>query len=745
MSSVYNSLIAASTTQEWLITANLILCTLLGLWMLRHRHLSSASKKRDENNRDLIENLSEGIYRSTPDGRQLSANKALVRLNGYQSEAEQLAGVTDIATEWYVDPKRRDEFREILQRDDRVEDFVSEVYRHKTRERIWITESARLVRGKGGKPLYYEGSVREITETVKRLKLEEQIQKLTSQLPGALFQFVMRADGSSQILYASAGLSRLTGLPVEEYMTRPQSFSELVLPADEDAFRRSLADAAKAMHGWDHEFRIRSRDGVEKWVRVTARPECSGGGMTWHGYFYDISVSKQHEMEIEELAFFDTLTKLPNRRRFLYRMAQAIANAQSNGECGALLFIDLDNFKTLNDTQGHDVGDAFLVQVAARLRGCVGKDDLVARIGGDEFVVILGESGNERPQATQRGIIAANRIVAAFRGGFQLDGLNHVASASVGVVVFDGSEKTADEILKRADIAMYQAKAAGRNSLALFDPATLDREEARYRLLSELRAAFARNELELYFQAQVDDSRHLVGAEALIRWNHPQLGLVMPDRFVPLAEQFGLNDHLTAFVLTRGVETLAQWRNDPETAELRLALNISVQSFSSPTFIPLLRNLIERHDVDAGKLTLELTEHVMATDQTTVAGQLTELKEIGVRLSLDDFGTGYSSLTYLKRLPFDEVKIDGSFVADIETGESDRALVKTILAMARTLGLTSVAEHVENVRQEAFLRAFGCDLFQGYLYSRPVPADAFLEFCRGTHPEPAAIPMRQLA
>nr|MBA3446552.1 EAL domain-containing protein [Pseudaminobacter sp.] len=318
--------------------------------------------------------------------------------------------------------------------------------------------------------------------------------------------------------------------------------------------------------------------------------------------------------------------------------------------------------------------------------------------------------------------------------GFQLGALHHVASASVGVVPFDGAASGVDEILKRADFAMYQAKAAGRNGVALFDPATMDRESQRYRLLGDLREGFADNQLALHFQPQVDDTGRVTGAEALVRWNHPTLGPIVPDQFVALAEQSGLNDELAAFVFKTGFTALADWQNDPMTAHLRLALNVSVQSFSSDQFIPMVKKMIDAHGVDPTKLTFELTEHVMAKDHCRIAARMAEAKRLGVRLSLDDFGTGYSSLAYLKQLPFDEVKIDGSFVADIEGSDGDRALVKTILAMARTLGLTAVAEHVENVRQEAFLRAFGCDFLQGFLYSPAVPAEKFLELFHDRKP-----------
>jgi diguanylate cyclase (GGDEF)-like protein/PAS domain S-box-containing protein len=728
MSAFYATLMEMGTSQDWLVAANFILSVLLALWMRRYRKLYLASRLSQEQYGDLIENLSEGVYRSSLDGRQISANKALVRLNGYESEAEMLASVADIGTEWYVDPARRDEFRQILQRDGKVEDFVSEIYRHKTRERIWISESARLVidRRKGS-AAYYEGSVREITETLKRLKLEEQFRKLTSELPGALFQFVVRNDGSTTIAYASTALERITGIPIDNFVANPSLFTQLVDEQDLAEFRQSLQDAALRRTGWEHEFRIRAGDGQNKWTRVTASPEFAADHVTWHGYLADVSVRKSYEMEIEELAFFDPLTKLPNRRMFLNRMGEALSGCKARSDNNVLLFIDLDNFKSLNDTQGHDVGDAFLVQVADRLRHCMSPKDLVARIGGDEFVIIIEAAGADQPVATRSGIAAAGQVLAALHQPFDLGEVSHTASASVGVVVFDGSETRADEILKRADIAMYEAKGAGRNRMALFDPATMNRESERYRLLSDLRGAFEREELELYYQVQVDDHGRPCGAEGLLRWHHPKLGLIFPDRFIPLAEQFGLNDLLTRYVLNAGIRTLAKWQSKPATAHLRLALNVSAQSFNTDCFAAQLAEAIALHGIDASKLTIELTEHVMANDHEQVAERMGEVKKLGARLSLDDFGTGYSSLAYLKSLPFDEIKIDGGFVADIESGDSNRALVKTILVMARNLGLSAVAEHVENVRQEAFLRAFGCDYFQGYFYGRAVSSAEFLK------------------
>ncbi|QDZ00991.1 EAL domain-containing protein [Nitratireductor mangrovi] len=684
--------------------------------MLRFYGLYRQSLSERENLAELVENLTEGIYRSSLDGRQLSANRALVKLNGYASEAEQLEGVKDIGKEWYVDPKRREEFREILERDGYVEDFVSEIYRHKTRERIWITESARIVHDKrSGRPLYYEGSVREITETVERLRLEEQFRKLTNHLPGGLFQFSGTCADDMKITYLSEGFENLTGIAVSEHYRRGKMFQMLVLEEDREAYYDAFRQAKKTGH-FDHEFRIVAATGTEKWLRMTAKPERSEETIIWHGYVSDISLRKRQALEIEELAYYDPLTRMPNRRLLNDRIAQAVRNCRRGGRSAALFFIDLDNFKTLNDTQGHDIGDEYLVDIAGRLRQCVRETDTVARMGGDEFVVILEDLGDSDAAAASRAIVMANQLLAALRIPFERDEIRHNSSASIGVVVFDGRERRADELLKRADIAMYQAKGAGRDGLALFDPRWMDGETERFTLLGELRRAISDKALELHYQPQIDRTGQVAGAEGLLRWSHPRLGMVPPDRFIPLAEQSGLMNQLCSFVMATGVATLARWRRRPETRTLRLALNVSVQSFAGSGFVPLLAGLIADHGIDASRLTIEFTEHVMAKDKQTVTAHMEALKKLGVRFSLDDFGTGYSSLARLKALPFDEVKIDGSFVQDIEESENDRALVRTILAMANTLGLDAVAEHVETRNQEAFLHAFGCDLFQGYLY-----------------------------
>ncbi len=572
--------------------------------------------------------------------------------------------------------------------------------------------------------------MRDITETVSRLRLEEQVSKLTASLPIGLFHFSKDTAGVVTVPFLSASVARISGIPVEEQRKAPEAFNDLVVREDIERYENSLEASERSGTQWDCEFRIRARDGTEKWVRINAEIERTDQSIDWYGYIADISARKRQEMEIEKLAFFDPLTGLPNRRQFMDRMQRLLA--EDHGRRLALLFIDLDNFKGLNDSLGHDVGDRLLVQVAERLGDVVSGRGMVARMGGDEFVVLLEDLPSGSAAATRAAIAMAHRTLAELRREFVLGDLRHIGSASLGTVVFDQIGLSTDEILKRADIAMYQAKEAGRNGVALFDPASLDGEAGRFELVSDLRGALDRGDLILHYQPQVDFEGRVIGAEGLLRWHHPRLGWIAPARVVALAGQHGLGGTLTRYVIDRGFATLSRWARRPQTTHLRLSLNVTAQAFMTDGFAAMVGGLRDRHGTDPGLVTLELTETVMSQDSSAIMRQMSAVKAMNIRLSLDDFGTGYSSLARLKSLPFDEMKIDGSFVADIEAGDGDRALVKTILTMAATLGLKSVAENVENVRQEAFLRAFGCDVLQGHLYSAALPEEEFERLFAGS-------------
>jgi PAS domain S-box-containing protein len=443
---VYPFLAAAQF--HWLLAAGIAIVLASAVSLLRYRRLYQRTLRNEQNYATLVENLSEGIYRALPDGRQISANRAMVRLNGYSSEAEWLEAVRNLGSDCYVQPHRRQEFHELLQRDGRVEDFVSEVYRHKTRERIWISESARLVRNEDGVPLFYEGSVREITDTVRRLSAEDQLQRLSSQLPGALFQFTTYSDGHSAVHYLSAGSAQITGVPIKEMMANPELFTRMVMDADKDDYRRSLQAAAEKLEAWDHEFRIRAKDGTEKWVHLLAYPERLSDGIKWHGYLADISMRKRQELEIEELAFFDPLTRLPNRRTFFRRMSRSIADCAARGDHGALLFIDLDNFKTLNDTQGHDIGDRYLVEIAERLLRCVSARDLVGAHRRRRVRDRSGTAGRGRrpddPRRHHRGrphpVCAALRLSARRTDAYRIGQRRHRGLRRLGTAGRAGSE-----------------------------------------------------------------------------------------------------------------------------------------------------------------------------------------------------------------------------------------------------------------------------------------------------------------
>ncbi len=487
----YASLTGLESGRAWLFASHVALLLVLAWGVARYRRLYLQSNEERAYHRDLIENLSEGIYRSLPNGKQLSANKALVRLNGYDTEAELLAAVGNIGEEWYVDPKRRDEFRAILRRNGYVHNFISEIYRHKTRERIWITESARLVHDKKtGLPLFYEGSVRDITETVKRLQAEELLKKLSNQVSGGLFQFARNTAGEFSISYLSDGFRRLTNYDGPEGPFDPFFFARLVNPEERDAFLQSLRISGQKREPWDFEFRTSAPGPDEHWLRVNAIPEAIEGGIVWYGYLNDVTSRKRNEREIEKLAFYDPLTGLPNRRMFMDRMAKAVERCLLRQHWGALLFIDLDNFKTLNDTRGHDVGDEYLTQVARRLQRCVRETDTVARIGGDEFVIILGCAGRDNANATRLAITTANRVLAAMAEDFEINQFSHPSSASIGVVVFNGANGGPEDILKHADIAMYQAKGAGRNGMALYDDQAMALETEHRDVVADFKEAF---------------------------------------------------------------------------------------------------------------------------------------------------------------------------------------------------------------------------------------------------------------
>jgi diguanylate cyclase (GGDEF)-like protein/PAS domain S-box-containing protein len=439
--------------------------------------------------------------------------------------------------------------------------------------------------------------------------------------------------------------------------------------------------------------------------------------------FEDITASKAAKNEIEYLAFYDTLTRLPNRLLLMDRLQQAVAATSRTANTGALFFLDLDHFKKLNDTLGHDKGDLLLQLVAQRIQSQVREGDTVARLGGDEFVIMLEGLSERPPEAATQAELLAEQILATFNRPFQLADKEYYCTSSIGVTLFRDHEDTVNDLLRRADLAMYHAKASGRNAIRFFDPEMQTVVNARVTLEAELRHALLLQEFLLNYQPQVDEDGRITGAEALVRWQHPKRGLVPPAEFIPLAEETGQILPLGFWILDTACKQLAEWAKAPESRRLEMAVNISARQFYHPDFVALVLTIVDRTGANPNLLKLELTESVLLTNFEDIVDKMMALKNRGICFSLDDFGTGYSSLSYLKRLPLDQLKIDQSFVRDVLNDPNDAAIAKTIVALGHSLGLSIIAEGVETEDQLTFLAVNGCNAYQGYLFSPPLSAN----------------------
>jgi len=435
----------------------------------------------------------------------------------------------------------------------------------------------------------------------------------------------------------------------------------------------------------------------------------------------DITQQRQDEEEIRRLAFYDPLTGLPNRRLLLDRVRQALANAARLGQYGCLMFLDLDHFKLLNDSLGHDVGDKLLQQVATRLRSCVREGDSVARLGGDEFVVLLEGLSNKANEAAAQAELVADKILTSLAVPYQLGTHHHSSTPSIGIVVFMQDHEGMEDLLKKADVAMYQAKAAGRNTARFFDPVMQAAVAMHADLAKEIRLGLQRQEFVLHYQLQVDQQGHGLGAEALLRWNHSSKGMVSPQHFIPIAEETGTILPLGQWVLQTACEQLRAWSQQPTTAHWTVAVNVSASQLAQKEFVFQVGEALLQSGAPAAQLKLEITESMLVNDMDDIIEKMSAIRALGVSFSLDDFGTGYSSLSYLKRLPLSQLKIDQSFVRDLLTDSSDAVIARTVVALGHTLGLQVIAEGVETTAQRDALIDIGCDAFQGYLFARPMP------------------------
>jgi diguanylate cyclase (GGDEF)-like protein/PAS domain S-box-containing protein len=527
------------------------------------------------------------------------------------------------------------------------------------------------------------------------------------------------------ILKVNQAFTDTTGYTAEEAIGQTQRL--LKSGRQSDKFYREMWAKITQIGTWQGEIWNKHKNGVIYPTQLTVSAVKGKNGLTTHfiASHTNLTERKLAEEEIRNLAFYDHLTGLPNRRLLLDRLNHALASGLRSSQDGALLFIDLDNFKTLNDTLGHDIGDLLLQQVALRLKTCVRETDTVARIGGDEFVVMLEYLNEQSIAAAEQTEAIGEKILVALNQPYQLATHTFHSSVSIGIALFSNDGKSQEEPLKQADIAMYQAKKAGRNKLRFFDQHMQDSINARAKLESELRQALENQQFHLHYQIQVNSTQHALGAEALIRWIHPEYGTVLPAQFMPIAEETSLILQIGLWVLETACAQLKKWQDDPETRYLMLAVNVSAKQFRQADFAARVLAAIQRHDINPMLLKLELTEGMLLDNIENTIATMNALKEIGIQFSLDDFGTGYSLLQHLKHLPLDQLKIDQSFMRDLVTDKSDQAIVRTIIAMAHSLNLDVIAEGVETDEQRQFLMDNGCSYYQGFLFGKPRPIAQF--------------------
>ena len=679
---------------------------------------TSKLRENEARLRTLVQAIPDLVWLKNVDGVYLGCNPMFERFFG--AREEDILGKTDYD---FVGKELADFFR--------ANDRKALAAGKPSINEEWLTFAENGYRGlfetiktpmqdRVGKPIGVLGIARDITE---RHNAEEQLRVAATAFEAQ--EGIVITDVDQVIIRVNQAFSDITGYTAEEAIG--QTPRQLKSGRHNTAFYKTMWDRICQDGNWQGEIWDRRKNGeiFPEWLNITAVKNDQETITHYVGTMIDVTARKEADDKIHQLVFYDSLTQLPNRRLLIDRLQHTLAASDRHQNHAAVLFIDLDNFKTLNDTMGHNIGDLLLIEVAIRLQGCVREGDTVARLGGDEFVIFLEELSQDIQQAAAEAETVSNKILAAISQPYLLQGYPYHSSASIGVSLFQNQEISVDELLKRADTAMYQAKSAGRNTLRFYDPAMQAALEARTALEKDLRNALSESQFRLYYQMQVDHNGSIHGAEVLIRWQHPQLGLISPLQFIQLAEETGLILPIGQWVLDTACAQLKVWEADPLTRNLQLAVNVSARQFRQPDFVEQVLQVLRSHALAANRLKLELTESLVLDDVEDTITKMQALREAGVRFSMDDFGTGYSSLSYLSQLPLDQLKIDQSFVRNISKKSSDALIVQTIIGMANNMGMEVIAEGVETEEQRAFLEQHGCAFCQGYLFGRPVPVGEF--------------------
>jgi diguanylate cyclase (GGDEF)-like protein/PAS domain S-box-containing protein len=692
-----------------------------------------ALRRSEKRYSDLIENIPAGIVLHAGNSEIRTANAQASRLLGLT--LEQMKGRAAIDPEWQFlredgSPMPASEFpvNQVISTGNELQHLVVGIRHPGKDDLVWVICNAYPVAVATGA---LQDVIVSFTEITDLKKTERELQRSEERL-----RLILRGSNDAPwdwdmvagTLYYSPRWWQMLGHEDNAFNMDTSLWASMLHPQDKDRVLGRLQQFLDSgTESYEIEFRLQHHQG--HYVSVLSRGfilrNAAGEPIRISGTNADLTERKQAEEQIHRLAFYDALTDLPNRRFLMEQLKIAMAAGGRTGDYGALLFIDLDHFKELNDSLGHDSGDELLRQVAQRLRRAVRESDMVARLGGDEFVVMLENLSAEPGQAGVEAERIGKKLLDALNQTYSIFGRSYLGTPSIGVALFNAASEGVETLLKQADLAMYQAKAHGRNTMNFFDESMQAAVDQRVALEADLRNGLRRGEMVLHYQPQVHRARGVTGAEVLVRWQHPDKGLVPPGLFIPLAELTGLVLPLGRWVMRTACEQLAQWSVFPELARLTLAVNVSVHQFKDPGFTAHVLETIVQTGADPSRLKLELTESALVDDMEEVIGKMDQLRGHGITFSLDDFGTGFSSLAYLKRLPLDQLKIDRAFVRDVLTDPGDAAISRMIVTLAKEFGLSVIAEGVETEAQNQFLADSGCDDYQGYLYGKPMPIGEF--------------------
>ena len=591
-----------------------------------------------------------------------------------------------------------------------------------------VYQQAASSKDSDGRVVKITGTIHDITE---RKELSNRLDKLSRHIPGFIFQYKRDKNKAGCMPYVSRGVRQTWGVSADVLQNDTQALADLLCEEDLQAVNDSIDASAISLRTWNAQFRIRHPEKGEIWLEGHATPERMTDGCTlWYGYIWDITERRQAENRIRRLALYDALTGLANRRMLMDRLGHAVVLSGRKQDYGAVLILDLDNFKSLNDTKGHDTGDALLVEVGRRLGCCVRETDTVARLGGDEFVVLLECLGRDETLCNDKAMAVAEKIRSELSRPYILGVDRHVyhTSASVGVAIFRGRDRDETEVLKHADVAMYEAKDLGRNRICFYSKARQAIVDTRSAMAVDIKTGLDNGEFCLYLQPQVLNDGSLCGAEALLRWFPQDKRPISPDSFISVAESNGLILPLGEWVLKQACTIVMDLERYRLPENFALAVNISALQFADENFIKSVKQVFDETGASPFRLKFELTETSLVQDMHRAGKIMKELRSMGLQVELDDFGTGYSSLNSIKNLPLTALKLDASLIRGIETDDAGRAIVCAALAMARAMSLKTIAEGVETQRQMDYLVSEACDVIQGYLWAKPMPYEDFIDY-----------------